>query len=149
MRTSLDIGNQNVFNVPEPALDDHPTTKKYAVSQAAVILRGINKLKTDVNQEFIASQGLRDLKADKCYVDLTFLKLSGETMTGNVDMSSQKIVYLAPPTSHGDVASKDYVDKSHVFSLREQVFLSHVERERIETSSSFLESSSSTRLLTV
>ena len=52
--------------------------------------------------------------AYKKYVD-NFLKKDGSVaMTGDLNMSNHKIKNTATPTSDGDVATKKYVDESHI-----------------------------------
>ena len=44
------------------------------------------------------------------YIENTFLKKSGGTMTGAINMGSKKITSLATPTADTDAATKKYVD---------------------------------------
>jgi hypothetical protein len=44
------------------------------------------------------------------YVNSNYLKLAGGTMTGNVNLNSNKITNLDTPTSNNDAANKSYVD---------------------------------------
>lgn len=48
--------------------------------------------------------------ATKAYGDATYLKLTGGTMTGVIDMSSNTISNLPLPVANGDAVNKAYVD---------------------------------------
>ena len=107
METGLDMGNQTIFNVKDPTVSDHGANKKYVDAETA-------KLTSSTNTKFATAQTQRNLKADKSYVDTTFLKLSGGTLTGDVDTGGNKITNLPSPTTTSEPATKHYVDQSHL-----------------------------------
>ena len=74
----------------------------------------MNQLTTSTNAKFATAQNQRNQKADKTYVDTTFLKLSGGTMTGDINADFKKITNLPEPASSKEPATKSYVDKSHL-----------------------------------
>ena len=98
MQTGLDMGNHRIFNVKE-------TSK---------VLTKVNQLTSSTNAKFATAQSQRSLKADKSYVDTTFLKLSGGTMTSDIDTGGDKITNLPSPGSSSEPATKHYVDQSHL-----------------------------------
>lgn len=48
--------------------------------------------------------------ATKNYTDTTFVDVAGDTMTGNLDMGSNKITSSTAPSSGNDLTNKTYVD---------------------------------------
>ena len=90
METGLDMGNQTIFNVKDPTVAGQGANKKYVDSETAKNTTKVNQLTTSVNTQFATAQSQRNLKADKTYVDTTFLKLSGGTMTGDIDTGGKK-----------------------------------------------------------
>ena len=83
--------------------------KKYVDSETGKNATKVNQLTTSVNSKFATAQNQRNLKADKTYVDTTFLKLSGGTMTGPIHMNGRKITNLKTPTLDTDAATKKVV----------------------------------------
>ena len=71
METGLDMGNQTIFNVKDPTVSDHGANKKYVDAETA-------KLTSSTNTKLATAQSQRNLKADKSYVDTTFLNFLGE-----------------------------------------------------------------------
>ena len=114
METGLDMGNQAIFNVKDPTVSDHGAIKKYVDAETAKNTTKVNQLTTSTNTKFATAQTQRNLKADKSYVDTTFLKLSGGTLTGDVDTGGNKITNLSSPTTTSESATKHYVDQSHL-----------------------------------
>ena len=98
METGLNMGNHQIRNVKDPTIADHGVNKKYVDAETA-------KLTTSTNTKFATAATQQNLKADKSMVDTTFLKLSGGTMTGDINMGTKKITNLAVPTSNSDAAT--------------------------------------------
>ena len=53
---------------------------------------------------------ISDHGVNKKYADATFLKLSGGTMSGAINMGGGKVENLGTPTANTDAATKKYVD---------------------------------------
>ena len=92
MEADLNMGNHQNVNVKDPTVSDHGANKKYVDAETA-------KLTTSTNTKFATAQSQRNLKADKSYVDTTFLKLSGGTLTRDVNTGGNKITNLPSPTT--------------------------------------------------
>ena len=114
MEASLDMGNQTIFNVKDPTVADQGANKKYVDADTAKNTAKVNQLTTSTNTKFATAQSQRNQKADKTYVDTTFLKLSGGTMTGDIDTGGKKIRNLSDVSSSSEPATKSYVDQSHL-----------------------------------
>ena len=114
MQTGLDMGNQTIFNVKDPTIADHGANKKYVDAETAKNSTKVNQLTSSTNAKFATAQNERNQKADKSYVDTTFLKLSGGTMTSDIDTGGNKIANLPSPSSSNEPATKHYVDQSHL-----------------------------------
>ena len=114
MEASLDMRNQTIFNVKDPTVADQRANKKYVDAETAKNTAKVNQLTTSTNTKFATAQNQRNQKADKTYVDTTFLKLSGGTMTGDIDTGGKKITNLSDPSSRSEPATKSYVDQSHL-----------------------------------
>ena len=84
METGLDMGNQTIFNVKDPTVSVQGANKKYVDAETAKNTTKVNQLTTSVNTQFATAQSQRNQKAEKTYVDTTFLKLSGGTMTEDI-----------------------------------------------------------------
>ena len=91
MEASLDMGNQMIFNVKDPTVVDQGANKRYVDAETAKNLTKVKQLTTSTNAKFATAQNQRNLKVDKTYVDTTFLKFSGGTMTGDIDTGGKKI----------------------------------------------------------
>ena len=111
MEADLDMGNHQIFNVKDPTVSDHGVNKKYVDAETAT---KFNQLTSSTNAKFATAQNERNQKADKSYVDTTFLKLSGGTMTSDIDTGGNKITNLPSPGSSNEPATKHYVDQSHL-----------------------------------
>ena len=107
MEADLGMGNHQIFNVKDPTVADHGANKKYVDAETT-------KLTTSTNSKLATAQSQRNLKADKSYVDTTFFKLSGGTMTGDINASGNKKTNLPSPTATSEPATKQYVDQSHL-----------------------------------
>ena len=103
MEADLNMGNHQILNVKDPTIADHGVKKKYVDEETA-------KLTTSTNTKFATAATQRNLKADKTYVDTTFLKLSGGTMTGDINTGGKKITNLPSPTTTSEPATKSYAD---------------------------------------
>ena len=120
METGLDMGNQTIFNVKDPTVSDQGANKKYVDAETAKNTTKVNQLTTSVNTQFATAQSQRNQKANKTYVDTTFLKLSGGTMTADINIGGKKITNLFDPSSSSEPATKSYVDQSHLSQSRIQ-----------------------------
>ena len=114
MEAGLDMGNQAIFNVKDPTVSDHGANKKYVDAETAKVSTKVNQLTSSTNTKFATAQNERNQKADKSYVDTTFLKLSGRTMASDIDTGGNKITNLPSPGSSNEPATKHYVDQSHL-----------------------------------
>ena len=124
MEAGLDMGNQTIFNVKDPAVADHGVNKKYVDDETKKTMIEINKVddetkknrveinrvEFDLNSDMSVAQNQIKTKAEKTSVDLNFMKLSGGTITGVINMGGEKITNLATPTSNTDAATKKFVD---------------------------------------
>ena len=99
MVAALDMGNQTIYNVKDPTVADQGANKKY-----------VDALETSTNTKFATAATQRNLKADKRYVNTTFLRVSGEILTGNIDTGGNKILNLPSPTATSEPATKNYAD---------------------------------------
>ena len=87
----------------------------------------INRVEFDLNADVLVNQNQLKTKADKTEVNdvtnyannqfrlimntlITYLKLSGGTMTGPINMGGKKVTNLATPSSNTDAATKKFVD---------------------------------------
>ena len=107
MEADLNMGNHQILNVKDPTIADHGANKKYVDAETA-------KLTTSTNTKFATAATQRNLKADKSMVNTTFLKLSGGSMTGDIDTGGNKLTNLPSPITTAEPATKGYVDKSHL-----------------------------------
>ena len=132
MKASLDMGNQTIFNVKDPTVADQGAQKIYVDAETAKNTTKVNQLTTSINAGFATAQNQRNQKADKTYVDTTFLKLSGGTMTGDIDIGGNKLTNLSDPSSSSEPATKSFVDQSHLSQsgYQKNEFLSYAGRER-------------------
>ena len=92
-----------LINVKNPTIADQGANKKYVDAEVA-------KVTTSTNTKFTTAATQRNLKADKTYVNSTFLKLSGGAMTGDIDTGGKKITNLPSPSSDKEPATKNYTD---------------------------------------
>ena len=104
----------------DPTVSDHGANKKYVDAETAKNTTKVNQLTSSSNTKFATAQTQRNLKADKRYLDTTFLKLSGETLTGDVDTGGNKLTNLPSPTTTSEPATEHYVDQSHLSQSRIQ-----------------------------
>ena len=95
MTGSINMENNEITNLPTPTGNSNASTKKY-VDDLDTTLRG------QITQEVFAIQGFLDKKID----------------IGEIDQKNEKIINLGEPTSAKDAATKDFVEKSHVFPKR-------------------------------
>ena len=132
MEAGLDMGNQTIFNVKDPTVSYHGANQKYVDAETAKNTTKFNQLTSSTNTKFATAQNERNQKADKTYVDTTFLKLSGGTMTSDIDTGGNKITNLPSPGSNSEPATKKYVDESHLSQsgIQKNEFLYLMQDER-------------------
>ena len=88
MQGPLDMGGHKIYELRTPTNDKDAANKKY-----------------------VDGNGLSQNK-----VNLIYLSKAGGVISGEIDMSSQKIIEVGWPTGNNDAASKEYVDdKDAVF----------------------------------
>ena len=116
METALDMGNQTIFNVKDPTVDDHGVNKGYVDKKFLPLSGGTMKNELSMGGNKItniakpthptdaATKFFVEKETQKC------LSLGGGTMTGQIDMGGKKITNLATPTSNSDAATKKYLD---------------------------------------
>ena len=157
METSLDMGNDTIYNIKNPTEIDQGTNKGY-VDQ--LVNEKADKTEvSDVNQKV---DDLIDYSNDQYRSILnSVLKLSGGTMTGQIDMGGKKITNLATPKPHENGAAvnvsffntelndsntnlytritddyKSYVNKSHITSSTAEKDVFRYLMEDVDESSS-------------
>lgn len=121
MTGAINMGNQNINNLPNPTLTQQPATKIYVdtalngkLNTTGGSLTGalnmttqqINNLGAPLSSSDAATKGY----VDGVIVSGAFLPKSGGTMTGAINMSSQQINNLGNPVLSTDAANKAYVD---------------------------------------
>ena len=116
METALDMGNQTIFNVKDPTVDDQGVNKGY-VDKFLPLSGGTmtNELSMGGNKITNIAKPTRDadaatkkfvvVKTNKC------LLLAGGTMTGPINMGGNKVANAATPTNPTDAATKFFVEK--------------------------------------
>ena len=95
MTGSINMGNNEITNLPTPTGNSNPATKKYV---------------DDIETNLLSDVALELIKK----IDI-----------GEIDQKNEKIINLGEPTSAKDAATKDFVEKSHVSQsgLQQNVFL--------------------------
>ena len=117
METALDMGNQTIFNVKDPTIDDQGVNKGYVDKKFLPLSGGTmkNGLSMGGNKISNIAKPTRDADAatKKFVVDKTnkCLPLSGGTMTGPLDMGTKPISNLPTPKTPSEATSKQYVDR--------------------------------------
>ena len=133
MTGDLNMNEQRVKNTLDPTDEQDTVNKRYLESQLNDYLKrnGQSPMTFDLNMNSYKIVNLKDINnlsidseaVNKKYVDdeiakipsANFLKKDGSVaMTGDLNMSNHKIKNTAAPTADGDVATKKYVDESHV-----------------------------------
>ena len=116
METALNMGNQTIFNVKDPTVDDQGVNKGY-VDKFLPLSGGTmtNELSMGGNKITNIAKPTRDadaatkkfvvVKTNKC------LLLAGGTMTGPINMGGNKVANAATPTNPTDAATKFFVEK--------------------------------------
>ena len=96
--------------VATPTADSHAATKLYVDTEINSILDGapaaldtLNEIAAAINDDANAFTTLTNSIATK-------LALAGGTMTGSIDMGSNKVTSSATPTADNDLTRKGYVD---------------------------------------
>ena len=92
------MGNQTIFNVKDPTVADHGVNKGYVDSKIIENEKKVDDVTIYANNQYTAILNLVARKTDQTYVDTTFLKLSGGTMTGPINMNGEKITDLKTAT---------------------------------------------------
>ena len=88
MTGSINMGNNEITNLPTPTGNSNASTKKYV---------------DDIETKLLSDVALELIKK----IDI-----------GEIDQKNEKIINLGEPTSAKDAATKDFVEKSHVFTKR-------------------------------
>ena len=134
MKGNLNMDNNRILNLPAPNGSNQPTPLAFT-DLKYLHVAGTNKMTNNLNMDNKKIINLRPPTAStdaatKKYVDdktssggssgssldlSNYLKKDGTvTMTGNLNLGSNKIVGLATPTSNTDAATKKYVDDNTV-----------------------------------
>lgn len=66
------------------------------------------------NQQYVNAKVTADIASLRASLETVYLKLSGGTLSGAIDMGQQRITNLAPPTDNHDAVRKYYVDGNFV-----------------------------------
>ena len=125
MKGNLNMDNNRIFNLPAPNGPKQPTPLAFT-DLKYLHVNGTNKMTNNLNMDNKKIINLRTPTSNtdatnRKYVDDTFLlnnvamanylKKDGTVaMTGNLNISGNKIVGLATPTSNTDAATQKYVD---------------------------------------
>ena len=101
METGLDMGNNTIYNIKNPTEIDQGTNKGYV--DQLVNEKGDKTEVSDVSKKVdeVTNYANNQYRA----IFNSFLKLSGGTMTGQIDMGGKKITNLATPKTHENGAA--------------------------------------------
>ena len=125
MKGNLNMDNNRIYNIPAPNGPKQPTPLAFT-DLKYLHVTGTNSMANNLNMNnkkinHLAPPTSLNDATNKKYVDDTlllnnvamsnYLKKDGTVaMTGNLNLSGNKIVGLATPTSNTDAATKKYVD---------------------------------------
>ena len=133
LEAELDMGNVQIYNVKDPTVADQGANKRYVDKKHSQIQAEIDK-KADKTEVSDVSQKVDDFTnyANNQYRAIfdSFLKLSGGTMTGPINMGGKKITNRATPTSNSDAATKKYLD-DEVEKTKDGIIDSHSLKDEI------------------
>ena len=132
METQLNMNHNSITNLKDPEFGGEAATKKYVddietklLSDVALeLIKKIDIGEIDMKGERIINLGNPLYSSDAINTSYlhsfmsAYLNTDGGTMEGQIDMKNNKIINLPEPTSAKDAATKDFVEKSHVFTKR-------------------------------
>lgn len=131
LESSLDLGSNKITNLDSPSSSSDAATKNYvdseisnSESQSTQNLTEVLNEGSQANQAIdMGTNNIVGLTTDTTNSnsalnvgagDSRYLSRSGDTISGNLDMDSNRIQNLPTPSSSGDAAPKSYVDsKDH------------------------------------
>ena len=119
----VDFANGSVLT--ETELDNSYQHNRYLAEESeegitggALTKRGGDHYDADgLKLENIADPDSNDDAVNKGYADNRYVDVAGDTMSGELNMGSNKITNLADPTVDADVANKNYVDDTITTAL--------------------------------
>lgn len=135
LKTNLDANNKKITNLAE-AQNDLDATNKYYVDNAitsageSYVTKSNGQLDTDLNannkkitglanpgaatdaanQQYVDTKVDTDIATLRTSLETVYLKLSGGTLTGGINMGGQRITNMPAPTDNNDAVRKAYVD---------------------------------------
>ena len=115
MRTTLNMNQNSILNLKDPATGKEPATKDYADTKLALTggtMTGSINMGTHEITNLATPTGNANATT-KSYVDTEDAKnlsKAGGTMTGAINMGTSKITNLGSPAANSDAATKSYVD---------------------------------------
>ena len=124
------MGNQTIFNVKDPTVADHGVNKGYVDSKIFENEKKGNEVTIYANNQYRSIMNFIARKTDQTYVNTTFLKLSGGTMTGPIHMNGEKITDLKTATLDTDAATKKFV-ANKVEKKKDSIIDSHSLKDEI------------------
>jgi len=106
---TLDVTSTQISNVTDPTNNQDAATKKYVDDQITSLINGADA-SLDTLGEIATLLGTDSVESALTTAIMDRLKKSGGTMSGEIDMGSQKIIALGTPTAGTDATTKTYVD---------------------------------------
>ena len=111
MRTTLNMNQNKILNLKDPATGKEPATKDYADEKLALTggtMSGAINMGTSKITNLATPTANTDA-ATKAYADGKLAKAGG-TMSGAINMGTSKITNLGTPAANTDAATKAYAD---------------------------------------
>jgi len=119
----VDFANGSVLT--ETELDNSYQHNRYLAEEAeegntggALTKRGTEHYNADgLKLENVADPDSDDDAVNKGYADTRYVDAAGDTMSGNLDMSANKVTSSATPASGNDLTNKTYVDDNDALQV--------------------------------
>ena len=114
MQGGIDMNGNAIQNVKDPINAQDAANKEYVDSEVEARQTADDEIRASVTKEASTRQ-TKDTELQNQIDDLNakqsdYVNKAGDTMTGDLNMSTHKITGLATPTGNTDAASKEYVD---------------------------------------
>ena len=136
MTGSINMGTHEITNLAEPTGNGNASTKKYVddtdkklrdqISQEVILIQNALDGKVDVgNMIDMKGERITNLGNPQTFTDAisasfvqnllgNYLNTGGGTMSGQINMGSNKIIGLNFPTANSDATTKKYVDEKFI-----------------------------------